>query len=346
MNGFTRKKVMSLTLGEKLQQIRAERRMSLGEVSRGTRIQSKYLQYLENGDYEKLPAQVYVKGFLRSYAGFMGVSEAPLIKAYERERGIAYNIKKERDNGGEEKKKKPFSIHTFAITPKIITIVAVVFVALAIFFYLYSELDSFVSTPRLIVSSPLDGETVEGGQIYIVGKSEKDGRVFVNEQPMVVDDEGGFKENIGLQSGLNMITIKALNRFNKETVKTLSVYSSDTDPSLSNQAGVGEEENQEKNESAEIENPESIELEVGSSGESVWVSIEADGKLVFSGVLQAGSWHKITAQSEAVVSSGKGSETLIRINGQDYGVLSAEAGSVKDIVFNLDSIKNLNNLNN
>ncbi len=339
MNGFTRKKVMSLTLGEKLQQIRAERRMSLGEVSRGTRIQSKYLQYLENGEYEKLPAQVYVKGFLRSYAGFMGISEAPLIKAYEREQGIAYNIKKEKENGCEEKKKKPFSIHTFAVTPKMITLVVVVFVTLAIFFYLYSELDSFVSTPRLIVSSPLDGETVEGGQIYIIGKSEKDGRVFVNEQPMIVDDEGGFRESIGLQGGLNMITIRALNRFNKETVKTLSVYSSDINPDLSNQIGTEEAINQEKNEMEEIENPKVIELEVGSSGESVWVSIEADGKLVFSGVLQAGSWHKITAQSEAVVSSGKGSETLIKINGQDRGALSTQAGPVKDIVFNLDLIK-------
>lgn len=343
MNGFTRKKVMSLTLGEKLQQIRAERRMSLGEVSRGARIQSKYLQYLENGEYEKLPAQVYVKGFLRSYAGFMGVSEAPLIKAYERERGIAYNIKKERNNENNEERRKPFSIHTFAITPKIITLVIIVFAILAISFYLYKELDNFVSTPRLIVNSPLDGEVVEGSQIYITGKSEKDGRVYVNDQSMVVDDEGEFRESIGLQEGLNIITIKALNRFNKETVKTLSVYSRDMNSNLRDQASENGESDQEKNESAEIENPESIELEVGSSSESVWVSIEADGKLVFSGVLQIGSWHKIIAQNEAVVSSGKGNETLIKINGQDFGMLSAKTGPVKDIVFNLDSIKNLNN---
>ena len=329
---------MSLTLGERLGQIRAERRMSLGEVSRGTRIQAKYLQYLENGEYDKLPAQVYVKGFLRSYANFMGINENPLIKSYERERGIQNNIKRERENNGSEKDGKPFSISTFAITPKIITLAVIIILVSGAFFYLYKELDSFISTPRLIVSSPLDNETVEGSQIYIAGKSEKDGRVFINEQPVVVNDEGEFKEGIGLQNGLNIVTIRAVNRFDKETIKTLSIYSNYDNPDIIIQDERGENSKQEAN--GEVKIYDKIDLEVGSKDESVWVSIESDGKLVFTGVLQPGSWHKITANKEAVVSSGKGSETLIKINGQDKGALSQDASPIKDVVFNLDVVNN------
>lgn len=337
MNGFTRKKVMSLTLGERLQQIRAERRMSLNEVSRGTRIQSKYLQYLESGEYDKLPAQVYVKGFLRSYATFVGVNECPLIKAYERERGIQNNIRRERDPDCEKEKRKRFSISTFAVTPRVIVFTGITILIMGGFFYLYREVSSFISTPVLLISSPLSDEIIEGNQVYIIGKSEKDGRVFVNEQPVVVNDEGEFKESVGLQEGLNLITIRAINRFDKETVKTLSIHSPTKDDSKPFDTQGGDAQVGMNN---DFQPATKIDLEIGAKDNPVWVSIEADGKLVFSGVIQPSSWHKFTAQSEVVVSSGRGNETLVKVNGQNEELLGPEAAAVKDVIFNLDVINN------
>jgi len=52
----------------------------------------KYLEYLENGQYEKLPAEVYVRGFLRSYARYLNIDEQALVKLYERERNIQANL--------------------------------------------------------------------------------------------------------------------------------------------------------------------------------------------------------------------------------------------------------------
>ena len=91
-DGFTRKKVESLTLGEKLRKLRTEFRMSLQDVSKVTRIQVKYLESLESGQYEKLPADVYVRGFLRSYARYLNIDEQALVKLYERERNIQENL--------------------------------------------------------------------------------------------------------------------------------------------------------------------------------------------------------------------------------------------------------------
>ena len=94
-SGFTRKKVESLTLGEKLRKLRTDFRMSLQDVSKATRIQVKYLESLENGAYEQLPADVYVRGFLRSYARYLNVDERAMIKLYDRERNIKVNLGQE-----------------------------------------------------------------------------------------------------------------------------------------------------------------------------------------------------------------------------------------------------------
>ena len=72
---FTTKKIESLTLGERLKKMRNDRRLGTNDVAKMIKVQVKYLQYLEDGEYAKLPADVYVKGFLRSLSIFFGVSE-------------------------------------------------------------------------------------------------------------------------------------------------------------------------------------------------------------------------------------------------------------------------------
>ena len=179
MNGFTRKKVGSLTLGERLQKTRCERRISLNEVSRSTQIQIGYLENLERGEYDKLPADVYVKGFLRNYAGYLGISEKSLLKSYEREKGIQKNMKKEK---GSEAKKETVKIATFAITPKYFIISAIVLSVFGGFFYLYKEFDSFVSAPRLVIIAPLDGEATERRETQLKGITDRGSRILINEQ--------------------------------------------------------------------------------------------------------------------------------------------------------------------
>jgi len=210
---FTTKRIDSLTLGERMQKIRNERRLSLADVSRSTKIQIKYLEYLENGNYQKLPADVYVRGFLRSYAAFMGMNEKKLIKQYEREKGIEKNIKKE---SYEEKTAEPVKFSSIVITPKMAVIMLVILMAFASFWYLYREVDSFISTPRLVVLKPSDGAAIEGNSVHVNGVAEKDALVFINDQRVMVSENGEFGEDVGLKPGLNTITVKARNKFDKE----------------------------------------------------------------------------------------------------------------------------------
>ncbi|MEP6788735.1 MAG: helix-turn-helix transcriptional regulator, partial [Acidobacteriota bacterium] len=75
---------MSLTLGEKLRQAREDKGFSLSEVADQTRISSLYLESIENDDYKILPGGIFNKGFVKSYAKFVGVDEQEALADYSR----------------------------------------------------------------------------------------------------------------------------------------------------------------------------------------------------------------------------------------------------------------------
>lgn len=55
---------------------------SLDDAAVATRIRSSYLEALEQERFGELGGSVYAKGFLRSYAGYLGIDPAPLLEAY------------------------------------------------------------------------------------------------------------------------------------------------------------------------------------------------------------------------------------------------------------------------
>lgn len=73
---------MSLSLGEKLRQAREERGFTLVEVAEQTRISPLYLESIENDDYRILPGGIFNKGFVKSYAKFVGINENEALEDY------------------------------------------------------------------------------------------------------------------------------------------------------------------------------------------------------------------------------------------------------------------------
>ena len=316
---FTRKKIETLTLGEKMVKHRTERRMSIVEISRGTNIQVKYLSCLENGEYSKLPADVYVKGFIKSYAAFMGLNEDALIKQYVREKGIHTNIKQV---GSENKAKKPIQFSSFVLTPKVVSIGLIAIAVIGSFWYLYQQINSFVSSPRLIILKPADAAIVDGKIAHVAGVTEKDASLLINEQPVLVNENGEFSEDIGLKEGLNTITVKSKNRrFDKESVRTISVKAQ-YDESVSIDASQMEELSA------------GFVAEVSVQPNPTWISIESDGSLVYSGTLTPNSIQKVEAKEKISITSGNGDGTFVRINGSDFGRVSDKSGTVSDAEYN------------
>ena len=60
-------------IGNSLREARVRQQLELGEVELATKIRSRYLRALEEESFDALPAQTYVKGFLRTYADYLGL---------------------------------------------------------------------------------------------------------------------------------------------------------------------------------------------------------------------------------------------------------------------------------
>lgn len=73
---------MSLTLGEKLQQAREARGTTISEVAEQTRISPLYIQAIENNDYRTLPGGIFNKGFVKSFAKYVGLDEQEALQDY------------------------------------------------------------------------------------------------------------------------------------------------------------------------------------------------------------------------------------------------------------------------
>lgn len=69
-------------LGQTLRQARLEKGLTLEEISKITKIRTRYLQAIEDGKYELLPGYAYTRGFIKSYAETVGLSPEECLKQY------------------------------------------------------------------------------------------------------------------------------------------------------------------------------------------------------------------------------------------------------------------------
>ncbi|MCE5208181.1 MAG: DUF4115 domain-containing protein [Chloroflexi bacterium] len=71
------------SIGEILKNQRLDRKLSLDDAAGSTHIRYKYLEALENNDFDLLPSAVQGRGFLRSYAEFLDLDPEPLLNGWE-----------------------------------------------------------------------------------------------------------------------------------------------------------------------------------------------------------------------------------------------------------------------
>ena len=76
----------SRTIGDFLRAARRKRRVSIERAAEETRIRADYLMRMESDEMDFL-APAYVRGFLRSYARFLGLDAGPLVREFDRRYG-------------------------------------------------------------------------------------------------------------------------------------------------------------------------------------------------------------------------------------------------------------------
>ena len=70
------------SFGERMRHERDKRGITLDSISENTKIPTLYLEALEKEEFDKLPGGIFNKGFVRSYASFLGMNEEQTLKEF------------------------------------------------------------------------------------------------------------------------------------------------------------------------------------------------------------------------------------------------------------------------
>lgn len=78
---------MEDSVGKTLREARRKRGVELAEVEATTRIRARFLRAIEDEEWEVLPGEAYVRGFIRTYAAYLGLDGGRLAEQHRREVG-------------------------------------------------------------------------------------------------------------------------------------------------------------------------------------------------------------------------------------------------------------------
>ena len=114
-------------IGTTLREARVRRALTLQQVEEDTKIRVKYVQAMENEDWDVMPGVTYVKGFLRTYSTYLGLDPEVIIGEF-RSRGMVPSAEHHEPFSGSSVIGKPHS-HRGRNTIVILAIVCLVVLA-------------------------------------------------------------------------------------------------------------------------------------------------------------------------------------------------------------------------
>ena len=192
---------------------RQEKKIGLKQASKTLGINLRYLKYLETGDFNKLPTGIYRKNFLREYAIFLDLNAEKLVDLFQ----------DKNDNQPTNDKQNIFSrkipaARYFLTFPKIIKNTIITGIVIICLSYLGYSIINIIKPPTLTVTNPAKDITIVSRIINIEGIAEKEARILINNEEVLIDNEGAFNKLINLKKGVNTISIKASKKYSQESI--------------------------------------------------------------------------------------------------------------------------------
>ncbi|MFA5163670.1 MAG: helix-turn-helix domain-containing protein [Patescibacteria group bacterium] len=214
---FTPKKIINEeNIGNKLQQARAFKGLSLSQVSEAIKIKTSYIEALEENNYQTLPSGLYRSSYLKKYAKFLGLDEKYLFA----QQGPQFLEINKQDN--------PFSRpiiqkRKLLVFPKIIRNLLITIVILICLFYLGLYIKKIFFAPYLIISQPNKNLVQDSNRLEVIGQTEVEAEVRINNELVLNNKNGQFSQTLILKKGLNNIVIEAKKKYSRTQVVTRQI---------------------------------------------------------------------------------------------------------------------------
>lgn len=207
------------TVGQLLKQARLEKKISLFQAASATKIRQELLRALEADDYHLLPAFAPASGLIKNYALFLGLSPAAVLAAFRRD--FAPSRKKEILLRGMV---KPVSQKGFQWHPRLTLISLTFLFFLGLVVYLGYQYFSLVKAPFLQIDSPENGQQTNQETIEVKGKTNSESLLRINDQPVLISEQGEFVYRLDLFPGENKILVIAQSPQGKETKGEINIF--------------------------------------------------------------------------------------------------------------------------
>lgn len=207
------------SIGQILKAARQKKNYTIEDIHRLVKIHPRYIRALENDEYGVFDGKVHAKGFLKVYAQFLDIETDEILALWRREYEPTFEDPvKER-----YQKIKTLEPEKFSITPTILVISFVSILLLSFFIYLFFQYKHYTDAPNLEIYHPQDNQVVNNDVLDITGQTDLDSEVYINNQKIIANPDGSFLTSIKLREGINTVSIRAVNKLNKETEKVINI---------------------------------------------------------------------------------------------------------------------------
>ena len=217
MTSFLAKEIANpLKTGERLRERRNQLKLSLNKVSQELNISVKYLEALEQSEFQKIPGEIYAKSFLKAYAGYLEFDVADIVNNYETEQRIYSKTKKFEFNRHMNPVKRVSQLHLL-VTPKLLRGMIIGLLICICLIYLGVKVRAIMALPEIKIEQPATDIVTDQNYIEVSGQIGKETTLEINGQPVLIDKQSRFNEVLELQSGTNLIEFKATTRHGKQS---------------------------------------------------------------------------------------------------------------------------------
>lgn len=196
-------------IGQELAEARLRKNLTVQEVAKATKIKPQFLLAIEKGEYHKLPSSAYAQGFVRNYAEFLGLPVDKTLALFRREfdEKVMYKVLPE------GLAQQEFPAHKVRLQQGALLVVSIL---LAVIIYVAFQYRFAFISPPLEVTRPKDGEVIKSQTVTVVGKTDANASLFVNNEPVSLESDGTFRKDITVFPGKTSIKIKSVNQFGRE----------------------------------------------------------------------------------------------------------------------------------
>ncbi|MDE3178406.1 MAG: helix-turn-helix domain-containing protein [Acidobacteriota bacterium] len=319
--------------GENLRREREMRGISLQEISDNTKVSVRFLEALEEEQFSKIPGGIFIRSFIRSYAGYLGLDEEQVIAEYQ---SVA-PAKSEEDFSrlgvtGISKQGRSRA----PILPWVIAVI-LLGAGYAIFRYSHRTPDAAVSfgnpPPPSAAASASAKESLKAPPAHppqILSTATQGAPVPVPSAPAGSAPPGSS----GGAAAVSPASSAATPDLQSVAVKTGAAPPA-AQPSNSSALAPAA-----STAAANASTQGELVLQVAAT-ERAWVSVKADGKTVLERVLNPNDVRTLTAKNSFDVTTGNAQGTVLTLNGVTLKPLG-RYGEVKTAHLTRDDLKNSN----